>query len=587
MYPPSTPRPAAPPLNRSISPSHYQSPVIIKQPPSHDFRRSLSGTRSRSLDRVVIPGPHLLRSLSSERSGSRGSSNDAQSDRKAKSGVTASLYDVPNRHQATYEGHFKESQERQQQEFLMEEKHRDMTFRQAEGTRDEAERKRAEVFKRHELNRELKSQMATTLRDKRFLRKELTRGWGEEWRRQQFKEAEERRSQLFEQSRSWDQKQYSAMNTLESASLKLMWDKVEKLDNRQRVSFEQAKQRRSAAFSQSQARRENQLGSSHEEISPSPMAPAPPGRIVHDIEPGVLTQPLPTIIQASQYANSIASSIQTSASAVTRSQSRSRSRHRRRLARSTSQSDYGHQRRSRRYSPATGFVSLTNCTEQLHEFKRTVTFPQAPQTILMQANLRDPLPVPVKEERQSQSHEQQFYVAQRRRQHAFEKSQSERAKAFENGARSRQQVFNINEMKRQQDFEEKQTARREISGEKEYERTITFADAQIEREEKFQEGEENRESDFRKAENIRERAFGTAQASREEDFYSRQAELQNECFESENQRRSDFDIWERRRLELLHQRDQEQRDSYAAEEMQHERIFVEAINAASCKGRKE
>lgn len=160
-----------------------------------------------------------------------------------------------------FEGVFETIQTRYQEEFRSEEAQRDARFNEAESARDYADSERNRLFYQHESTRSAEFTQMMALRWQQFDTQESSRQAREGWRKERFDGGMKRRSWLFEQAQvQEDEKMYSVLNSVEEGFLQAMKDRIKKLVKTQQQLFEEARDRRSIAFTQSQIQRETELG---------------------------------------------------------------------------------------------------------------------------------------------------------------------------------------------------------------------------------------------------------------------------------------------------------------------------------------
>ena len=177
---------------------------------------------------------------------------------------------------------------RYQEEFKLEEEHRQHRFNEAERARDYAETERHRLFRRQESIRAKRFEWMMGLQEQQYEAKERAQNAGEGWRKEQFEGGIERRSWLFEQAQAREKRRYSVTNAMEDELLKAMKKRIGELDKTHQKFFEQASERRSTAFTESQTLREIELGTAD-------LGDAPPMGIPPDQSPSlcsVTTRPL-------------------------------------------------------------------------------------------------------------------------------------------------------------------------------------------------------------------------------------------------------------------------------------------------------
>lgn len=162
----------------------------------------------------------------------------------------------------------------------------------------------------------------------------------------------------------------------------------------------------------------------------------------------------------------------------------------------------------------------------------------------------------------------------------FEKSEERFEDAFKKDVGRRRHIFSMNEARRQTEFEKKQRVRRITFAEHEDGREEDFKQAQRRREVAFQAAEQKREIEFHQEESEREAAFKLAQEQRANRFHAKQEELQKKCFEAEQRRFADLDLWG---AELLRSRKREEMETYRNQEGAREDAFQRWLTAYAAK----
>lgn len=180
---------------------------------------------------------------------------------------------IPGR---VFESWFKAILAQYEKEFESGERHWAARFNHAESERDNAERERSRLFRQRESARNGRFSEMMSLQCDQYDTQKRAHNAGEDWRNEQFEGAMERHSWFFEQAQENVQKQYSAMDTMEDAFLRVMKIRVEKLNKAQEKSFEEARERRSIAFVKSQIRREAELGTTRQMSMASSSVCSPP-----------------------------------------------------------------------------------------------------------------------------------------------------------------------------------------------------------------------------------------------------------------------------------------------------------------------
>ena len=155
-----------------------------------------------------------------------------------------------------------------QGQFKLEETHRNTRFNTAERTRDFADLERSRLFYQHESTHSAEFAHMMMLRWQQFNTQESSRNAGESGRKERFEAGMEQRLWLFEQAcAQLDEKMYSALSFVEDGFVQAMKDRIKKLVRTQQQSLEEARERRSIAFTRSQSQRETEMGTQPATIS--------------------------------------------------------------------------------------------------------------------------------------------------------------------------------------------------------------------------------------------------------------------------------------------------------------------------------
>jgi len=441
-----------------------------------------------------------------------------------------------------FDGLFEAILTRYEEEFRSEETHRDVRFNEAESARDFADSERSRLFLQHESTRSAEFAQVMVLRGQQFDTLEKSRNAREGWRKDRFEGGMERRSWLFKQAQTQqDEKMYSVLNFVEEEFVQAMKERIKKLVRTQQQLFEEARERRSVAFTRSQIQRETELGTFVGEAATisgkTPFVGIPPN------QPPALH---PIAFPLSPYARTASVSCGSSW--------------------------------MQPYLPSVAPPEISPPHQKQSWYTNS---PQRP-TWLSPHHHDWHLPLSMNDvinelsRQEPDAFETQFFNDEHGTRHlTFARSRTEWRRQFEDGMYRRQCTFLINERIRDENFESEQRNRTNMSFSAEKERDTSFLHSQQERERKFCANEAMRTSIFCEEEAQRVAADLEAQKMRGELFDALQDKLQKQCSEDEARRNADFEAWA---LALLQERKQKQVDGYKDEERVREETFVRSLN---------